>query len=245
MKTVHEVSALSGVSIRTLQYYDRIGLLPPAGRTEAGYRLYDDAALERLQQILLFRELQFPLKDIRRILDRPDFDRDKALAQQINLLNLRKQHLENLILLAQRIRQRGTTTMDFTAFDTKKIDEYAAEAKAAWGATPEYREFAQKDADRTDAQREGLTAEMMAIFARFGAVKEQSPESESAQALVKELQTFISTHFYRCSDQVLKGLGQMYGSGGDFTQNINAAAGDGAAEFASAAIEAYCARKGV
>ena len=91
MKTVHEVSELSGVSIRTLQYYDRIGLLSPTDRTGAGYRLYDDAALEKLQQILLFRELQFPLKDIMEIVNRPDFDRSKALEQQIELLNLKNE----------------------------------------------------------------------------------------------------------------------------------------------------------
>ncbi len=95
MKTVHEVSRLTGVSIRTLQYYDKIGLLRPAGHTRSGYRLYDDAALERLQQILLFRELEFPLKDIRAILESADFDREKALEQQITLLSLKKEHLEN------------------------------------------------------------------------------------------------------------------------------------------------------
>ena len=86
MLTVHEVSKLTGVSIRTLQYYDEIGLLSPASYTEAGYRLYDDSALERLQQILLFRELEFPLKEIRRIIDAPDFDQARALEQQIELL---------------------------------------------------------------------------------------------------------------------------------------------------------------
>ena len=90
MMTVHEVSRLTGVSIRTLQYYDRIGLLHPAGHTEAGYRLYDEAALETLQQILLFRELEFPLKDIKKIIGSPDFDRSKALGQQIELLELKK-----------------------------------------------------------------------------------------------------------------------------------------------------------
>ena len=90
MKTVHEVSRQAGISIRTLQYYDRIGLLPPSVRTEAGYRLYDDAALERLQQILLFRELAFSLDEIRAILNAPDFDREQALAQQITLLTLKK-----------------------------------------------------------------------------------------------------------------------------------------------------------
>ena len=87
MMTVNEVSKLAGVSIRTLQYYDKIGLLHPTGYTDAGYRLYDDADLERLQHILLFRELEFPLKDIKMIVNSPDFDRSKALEQQIELLS--------------------------------------------------------------------------------------------------------------------------------------------------------------
>ena len=87
MKTINEVSKLTGVSIRTLQYYDKIGLLKPAEYTESGYRLYDDAALERLQQILLFRELEFPLKDIKDIVTRSDFDKRLALDQQIELLD--------------------------------------------------------------------------------------------------------------------------------------------------------------
>ena len=105
MMTVNEVSKLTGVSIRTLQYYDTIGLLPPAGYTEAGYRLYDDAAMERLQQILLFRELELPLKEIKRILDSPHFDRNRALEQQIELLTMKKEHLENLILFARGDRK--------------------------------------------------------------------------------------------------------------------------------------------
>ena len=101
MMTVNEVSKLTGVSIRTLQYYDNIGLLKPAEYTESGYRLYDDAALERLQQILLFRELEFPLKDIKDIITRSDFDKNKALEQQIGLLKLRKEHIENLITMCK------------------------------------------------------------------------------------------------------------------------------------------------
>ena len=92
--TVNEVSKLTGVSIRTLHYYDEIGLLHPSEITEAGYRLYDDTALERLQQILLFRELEFPLKEIKGVLDAPNFDRNRALEQQIELLTMKKEHLE-------------------------------------------------------------------------------------------------------------------------------------------------------
>ena len=94
MMTVNEVSKLTGVSIRTLQYYDTIGLLKPDGYTASGYRLYDDTALERLQQILLFKELEFPLKEIKRIIDAPDFDRDKALSQQIELLTMKKEQTQ-------------------------------------------------------------------------------------------------------------------------------------------------------
>ncbi len=133
MMTVNEVSRLTGVSIRTLQYYDQIGLLHPAGRTKAGYRLYDDAALERLQQILLFRELEFPLREIQRILESPSFDWVKALDQQITLLTLKKQHLESLICLAKKIQSTGGNVMDFTAFDTQKIEKYTEQAKKEWG----------------------------------------------------------------------------------------------------------------
>ena len=101
MRTVHEVSKLTGVSIRTLHYYDRIGILHPTETTLSGYRLYDDTALERLQCILLFRELQFPLKEIKRILDSPNFDRNRALDQQIALLELRMERLGDLIDLAR------------------------------------------------------------------------------------------------------------------------------------------------
>ena len=129
MKTVNEVSRLTGVSIRTLQYYDKIGLLHPAGYTEAGYRLYDDTDLERMQQILLFKELEFPLKDIARIIKSPDFDREKAIRQQIKLLTLKKEHLEKLIDLARGIKiTGGNEIMDFSAFDTKQLDEYTANA---------------------------------------------------------------------------------------------------------------------
>ena len=117
MMTVNEVSKLAGVSIRTLQYYDKIGLLHPTGYTDAGYRLYDDADLECLQHILLFRELEFPLKDIKAIINSPDFDRSKALEQQIELLRLKKEHIDNLMNFALGIKLLGVKHMDFKAFD--------------------------------------------------------------------------------------------------------------------------------
>lgn len=240
MKTVHEVSKLAGVSIRALQYYDKIGLLHPAEYTESGYRLYDDTDLERLQQILLFRELEFPLKEIKRIMDSPDFDRGKALEQQIDLLSLKKEHLENLIALARGIKAMGVRTMDFSAFDTSKIDEYAAQAKASWGTTPEYKEFEQRSKGRTPEEEQKLSIQMMGIFAEFGKVRDMDPASSQAQELVERLQGFITEHFYKCSNEILSDLGKMYAGGGDFTTNIDNAGGKGTAEFASKAIQIHC-----
>ena len=256
MMTVQKVSRLTGVSIRTLQYYDRIGLLHPTEYSDAGYRLYDDAALETLQQILLFRELEFPLKDIRKIIESPDFDRGKALEQQIELLTLKKEHIENLIDLARGIKLLGVRHLKFDAFDTKKIDEYAAQAKASWGNTPAYKEFEEKSKGRTKEQDRDISLGMMDIFAEFGAIKDANlgtdkdadlgtnknvdPASAEAQALVKKLQDYITQHFYNCTKEILSGLGKMYAGGGDFTKNIDSYGGEGTAEFVHQAIEVYC-----
>lgn len=185
MITVHEVSKLTGVSIRALHYYDTIGLLKPAAMTESGYRLYDDTALERLQDILLFRELQFPLKEIKKILDRPDFDRGRALDQQITLLELRREHLENLIRLAREIKMTGEKKlMDFTAFDTKKIDEYTKQAKEMWGNTEAFREFEEKNRRISADEQKTLWNEFMGIFVELGTMKNLDPAEEAVPPLL-------------------------------------------------------------
>ena len=240
MMTVNEVSKLTGVSIRTLQYYDKIGLLHPAKYTEAGYRLYDEAALETLQQILLFRELEFPLKDIKEIISSPDFDRRKALDQQIELLRLKKEHIENLIDLAREIKLSGVKKLTFDAFDTKKIDEYAAQAKASWGTTPAYKEFEEKSKRRTKEEDKKMYQGMIDLFVQFGRIRGTDPASGEAQALVKKLQDHITEHMYTCTKEILSGLGKMYAAGGEFTQNIDSYGGEGTAEFASRAIEIFC-----
>lgn len=240
MMTVNEVSKLTGVSIRTLQYYDKIGLLAPAGYTQAGYRLYDDTALEKLQQILLFRELEFPLKEIKKIIESPSFDRRKALDQQITLLKLKKEHIENLIELARGIKTIGEKNMDFSAFDTHKIEEYTAQAKASWGTTPEYQEYEEKAKDRTTEQQQSINIQLMDIFAEFGEIRNEDPASKKAQELVEKLQSFISEHFYSCSNEILVCLGTMYADGGEFTANIDKVGGIGTADFVNRSIEIYC-----
>ena len=238
MKTVHEVSQISGVSVRTLHHYDAIGLLRPTAVTEAGYRLYDDTALARLQSILLFRELAFPLKEIKRIMDDPQFDQATALEQQIRLLELQQERLSRLIGLARETMKTGVTHMDFTAFDNSKLEQYAAEVKERWGNTAAYQESAQRPA----AEQYAAAAGLMAQFARMGRLRTGDPAGQEAQDAVRELQEFITKHFYTCTPEILAGLGQMYTADDRFRASIDAAGGEGTADFAGKAITVYCAK---
>lgn len=240
MKTVKEVSKLTGVSVRALHHYDTIGLLKPTRVTEAGYRLYDDAALQRLQTILLFRTLRFPLKQVKEILESPEFDPMIALEQQIQLLELQRTHLDELISHARQIQKTGVINMDFSAFDTAKMDQYAAEARKKWGKTDAYREFEAKTSGQTTAQMNSTGDALMEIFAQFGAIRHLSPASPETQALVGKLQNFITANYYTCTGQILRGLGQMYIAGDSMTENIDRTGGEGTAAFVHQAIEFYC-----
>lgn len=243
MMIVNEVSRLTGVSIRTLQYYDKIGLLPPADYTEVGYRLYDDETLQKLQIILLFRELEFPLKDIRRIIESPDFDREKALEQQIHILELKKEHIENLIDLARGVKKSGVKDMtDFTAFDTAKIDDYIAKAREYWGDTAAFKEFEEKNADRTSEENAGINTELMKIFAQFGGMKDMDPASPKVQKQVKKLQDYITDKFYNCTNTIFSSLGHAYSAEGEMNRNIDKAGGKGTGEFVDKAIQIYCSK---
>ena len=130
--------------------------------------------------------------------------------------------------------------MDFTAFDQSKLEEYARRAKAEWGETEAYCEYERKSEGRPDEETGELNRQMMQIFAEIGAVKNEDPASERAQALIRKLRDFITEHYYTCSDQVLLGLGQMYAAGGEMTDNIDRYGGEGTGAFTNAAIQAFC-----
>lgn len=240
MKTVHEVSRLSGVSVRTLHHYDKIGLLKPAQVTDAGYRLYGEYELERLQSILIFKELKFSLKDIKEIMKSTMYDRTKILDHQIELLKLQKEHLEKLINYACEIKKIGVNDLSFKAFDTSKMDEYAKEAKTKWGGTEAYKEFEKKNEGRSASDNNMIGEVLMQLFVELGKVKHLDPASDEAQTAVKKIQNFITEHYYTCTDEIFRGLGQMYACGGEMTDNIDKAGGIGTAEFAKNAIEILC-----
>ncbi|MBO5522245.1 MAG: MerR family transcriptional regulator [Roseburia sp.] len=240
MKTVNEISKLTGVSVRTLHYYDAIGLLHPTETTGAGYRLYDDTSLCRLQNILMFRELQFPLKEIKKILDSPVFDPEEALDQQIQLLELQKSHIEELISFAREIKEKGVRTMNFEAFSKSEMEQYAKEVTEKWGTTKAYEEYQEKTKQKNGEEFEETAKKLMDIFSEIGTMKELSPADSAVQEKIGALQAFITDNYYRCTPEILKGLGEMYVEDERFRRNIDSAGGEGTAAFVREAIFVFC-----
>ena len=240
MMTVAQVSKRTGVSVRTLHHYDQIGLLDPTEVTEAGYRLYDDTALDKLYMILVYRELGLSLNEIGDILDAPDYDRNRVLAHQIKLMQEREEKLQNRISFARGMLMLGVKYMDFKGFDPKKIDEYGQQAKVLYGKTDAYKEFEQKQKSRTKEQEKDLGAQVMALFAKLGKMRPCEPDSEAAQNWAKELQVFFTEHFYTCTPQILKSLAESYAGGGSMTENIDKVGGEGTGAFAKLVIDEYC-----
>lgn len=238
MKTVTEISRLTGVSVRTLHHYDAIGLLPPTCVTDAGYRLYDDVALERLYQILILREIDFSLKEIQEILDTPDST--SALDMQIQNLEQKVQHLQNRLTLARGMKTIGVNHMDFKELNINEIDDYSAQAKALYGKTEAYQEYAQKSKNRSKNQEQALADGLMELFVQLGTMRDQYPGSAAVQQWVAQLQAYITEHYYTCTPQILRCLGEGYAASGAMNDNIDKSAGHGTGAFAKAAIDIYC-----
>lgn len=238
MYTVSEVSKITGVSIRALHHYDAIGLLEPTQVTGAGYRLYDDGALMRLQSILLFRELRFSLGEIKEMLQSPDFDVQAALKQQIELLEKERAHIEQLIACARTMQEKGTGAQMFEALDRTEMETYKAEAKERWGRTAAFQEYESRRKSPAELQAAGEG--LMAFFAEMGGMKNMQPGDEAVQQKVEEMQGYITTHFYTCTKEILYSLGLMYTQSERFRRNIDKAGGEGTAAFVQKAIEIYC-----
>lgn len=241
MKTVKQISTLTGVSIRALHHYDAIGLLKPTQLTASGYRLYDDAAVERLCMIGIYRELGLSLKQIRTILDAPDYDRDRILEHQIRLMQEKRDRLQDRISLAKGILIMGVDYMDLQGYDHRKMDGYSAQAKVLYGKTEAYQEYAAKSKDRTKAQEQALGDRVMDFFVRLGQMRPMDPGCPAAQSWARELQTFFTENFYTCTPQILKSLAESYAGGGSMNENIDKAGGPGTGAFAKEVIDLYAA----
>ena len=240
---IKEFAEFTGVSVRTLHYYDEIGLLKPSFVDEQnGYRFYDEVSLERMQEILFYRELDFSLKSIGEILASPNYDKQKALTEQKRLLTIKKERLERLIAALEQA-EKGEIAM--SAFDNSEYEtarqQYENEAKWRWGDTAAYKESQAKTAGYSKDQWNDVLGGINGIFAEFAECKNcgESADGDTAQRLVKKLQDYITTHFYHCTDDILAGLGQMYVCDERFKNNIDKC-GEGTAEFVSGTIKIYC-----
>lgn len=240
--SVSEAADLAGVSVRTLHYYHEAGVLPPSEVTPAGYRYYDEKAMERLQEILFYRELDFSLFEIRMILSSPLYDRQKALEKQRRLLFLKKKRLERLIGLLDNT-MNGGNAMQFEEFDRSEIEaareEYAEEVKNRWGGEPAYAESQLRTQVHTKEAWEKIQEEMEEIFLSFAGKRGCPPESGEVQALVRDWQAHISGHYYDCTPEILLQLGEMYVEDKRFTVNLDKY-GEGTALFMCDAIRIYC-----
>ena len=236
---IKEFAEFTGVSVRTLHYYDEIGLLPPADVDRAtGYRFYDENSLLRMQEILFYRELDFSLKSIEEILSSPNYDKVKALKEQKQLLTLKKERLERLIA-AIDAAEKGENIMK--AFDSSEFETYKAEVKERWGNTDAYKEHTEKTKNYGKDKWSSLGADMDIILGEFALCMKNgsAPDAEETQNLVKKLQNHITENYYTCTREILSGLGQMYVADERFKNNIDKHA-NGTAEFIGEAIKFYC-----
>ena len=238
---IKEFADFTGVSVRTLHYYDEIGLLRPAFVDRAtGYRFYDEKSFLRMQEILFYRELDFSLKSIGEILSSPNYDKSKALTEQKQLLILKKERLERLISAIDSA-VKGENVMK--AFDNSEFEKYKTEAKEKWGKTDAYKEYAERTKDYSKQKWNEIAEGMDHIMAEFALCKkkDESPDSAKAQSLVKMLQNHITENYYDCTNEILAGLGQMYVADERFMNNIDKHA-DGTAMFIGEAIKVYCSK---
>ena len=232
---IKEFAEFTGVSVRTLHYYDEIGLLIPAFVDRStGYRFYDEQSLLRMQEILFYRELDFSLKSIGEILSAPNYNKTEALKEQKHLLTLKKERLERLISAIDDAI-KGENVM--TAFDNREFEKYKTEAQEKWGQTDAYRQHAERTKNYSRQKWNDLAEGMDHIMAEFAVCMRSGkrPDSDEAQRLVKLLQNHITENYYHCTNEILAGLGEMYVTDDRFRANIDKH-GDGTAEFIRQAI---------
>lgn len=248
---ISEVAAASGVSVRTLHYYDEIGLLVPRRRTRAGYRLYDDDDVLRLQQILIGRELGLDLDAIRRSLDDPSFDRKRTLLAQRRELLERMQRTESMIgaidaalaLLEPHTEETRVNTKElFDGFDPKR---HETEAEQRWGNTEAYRESMRRTRSYTPEDWKRYAEEQSAIYRDAAALLRSGTPASAAAAMdvAERHRSLIDRWFYPCSHATELGLADMYEADPRFAANIDKF-GAGLTPFLAAAIRANARRHG-
>lgn len=220
---IGETARMCGVSVRTVRYYGQLGLVRPAQVGESGYRYYDDEALARLQEILFYRELDFSLAQIARLVETPGYDKTETLRRQRALLLSQSEQARRM---AQKISMllgdepmKNEKTQDYSTLKAR----YQQEARARWGETAAFAQNEQKESARTAKQNNDVMAQAQAIFASFGALAARgaSPEGEEAQALTARWRAHLTQNHYDCTDEMFAGLAEMYVQDERFRDNLD------------------------
>lgn len=247
--TVGQIARIAGVTVRTLHHYDEIGLVVPTTRTESGYRLYGDPQVERLQEVLFFRELGFPLEEIRDMVEQPGYDRASALKRQRTLLEAKAEQVLRMIDAVDAAidaREQGITMNKedmLEVFGDFDPSEYEDEVQERWGHTDAYKESQLRVAGYAKDDWLAIRAEAAEINDAFLALKAAGAAADSteAKAIAERHRAHLSKWFYECSHEMHAGLGRMYVEDHRFTENIDEA-GEGLAAYMSAAIQANARR---
>jgi len=254
MYTINKIAKIAGITLKTLRHYEKVGLLVPSGRTDSGYRQYSEVEVEKLQQILFYRELDFPLLKIKEIMERPGYDKGKALKMQISFLEERAERYQKLSLLAKKTLRdmEGEKKMKdhelFEGFSYEKIladqKKYEKEVTEKWGNSAAYKESSEKtnkyrkeDWERIQMEMDDLMKELIQCFK-----EKESVESDRMLSLCDSFRKHMTTNFYECSLEMFSCLGNMYVTDERFTQYYDKHE-KGLAAFYNEAIQNYCIKK--
>ena len=246
---IKEAAEAAGVSVRTLHHYDQIGLLQPEKIHENGYRKYSESDMDKLQQIMFFRELDFKLSDIKRILEDPGFDRLGALQAQHELLKKKHERLDSIIATLEKsiISAKEEVIMSnkekFSAFDMTEIEahkkKYAEEVREKFGKSDTWLESNKKTSSYKKSDWKRIMENQNEIFTEIAGLMYQDPNSADVQNAVEKWRQHISDNYYNCTIEIFSGLGEMYTTDERFKTNIDKTA-TGLADFLSKAIKIYC-----
>ena len=248
---VGEVAALAGVTVRTLHHYDRIGLLSPSERTSTGYRRYTPSDLDRLHQVLVYRELGFPLEEIATLLDDPAAAPVAHLRRQLALLRDRLDRTRAMVAAVEKEMEARTMGISLTpeerfeVFGDNDPSQYDAEVEERWGETDAYRESRRRTSSYTKDDWLRIKAEGADVERRFAEALRSGVAADSEQAMdvAEEHRQHISRWFYDCPPEMHAGLGRMYVEDARFTARYEQIA-PGLAQYVSTAVQANSVRQG-
>ncbi len=250
MYKTNEVSKITGVTNRTLHHYDKIGLLVPSKRTESNYRMYSEEDVSKLYQILIYKELEMSLIDIKRIFEEPNIDIEKMLIKQRELVIEKRYRLDRIINSIDRtIENKGDKIMskeEFKVFGYDSVKEhkekYEKEVQEKYSQSDAYKQSQSKTSKYSKDDWEVITDEANDIYKKLATMMDKDVQDAEVQNVVEEWRNHITKYYYNCTIEIFRGLGFMYVADERFTKNIDKF-GVRLAKFLSDAIGVYCDNK--